>query len=66
MRGSLIFLRLLPCLILFFYETMKEHTGIGFAPYLYHAAQYNFTDYFGIEGGLLLSGLLVMSVQWRF
>lgn len=49
-----------------FYETVKDEIGIGFAPYIYHAVQYNFTDYFGVEGGLMLPGLLVMSVQWSF
>jgi len=49
-----------------FYETMKDHTGVGFAPYLYHAVQYNFVDYWGVEAGLMLPGILVMSMQWRF
>ena len=49
-----------------FYEEMKEITGVGFAPYLYHAFQYNVTDYFGVEAGLLLPGIVVMSMQWSF
>ena len=49
-----------------FYEDMKKHTGLAFAPYIYNAAQYNFTDYFGVEGGLILPGILIMSVQWSF
>jgi hypothetical protein len=49
-----------------FYNTMKNHTGIGFAPYLYHGGQYNVTDYWGIEAGLMLPGILIMSMQWRF
>lgn len=49
-----------------FYEEMKDATGVGFAPYIYHAAQYNFTDYFGVEGGLMLPGIIVMSIQWTF
>lgn len=49
-----------------FYEDMKDNIGVGFAPYIYHAAQYNFTDYFGVEGGLMLPGILVLSVQWSF
>ncbi len=49
-----------------FYQDMKDYTGVGFAPYIYHAAQYNFTDYFGVEGGLMLPGILIMSVQWSF
>jgi len=49
-----------------FYETVKSYTGIGFAPYIYYSAQYNFTDYWGLEGGLILPGILVMSMQWSF
>ncbi|WP_208380195.1 hypothetical protein [Psychromonas algarum] len=49
-----------------FYGKMKDKTGVGFAPYIYTAAQYNFTDYFGLEGGLMLPGILVMSMQWSF
>lgn len=49
-----------------FYNEMKDATGVGFAPYLYHAIQYNFTDYFGVEGGLLVPGIVVMSMQWSF
>ncbi|TEW52260.1 hypothetical protein E2R67_03875 [Psychromonas sp. RZ5] len=49
-----------------FYETMREHTGVAFAPYIYHAAQYNFTDYWGVEAGLMLPGIVVMSMQWSF
>lgn len=48
------------------YETMKEHTGVGFVPYIYHAAQYNFTDYFGMEAGIILPGIVVVSMQWSF
>lgn len=49
-----------------FYEEMKDATGVGFAPYLYHAVQYNFTDYFGVEGGIMLPGIVLMSMQWSF
>lgn len=49
-----------------FYKTAKEKTGIGFAPYIYHAAQYNFTDYFGLETGFILPGIIVVSMQWSF
>lgn len=48
------------------YHKLKEKTGIGFAPYIYHAVQYNFTDYFGVEGGVILPGILVVSIQWSF
>ncbi|GLS89220.1 hypothetical protein GCM10007916_02870 [Psychromonas marina] len=49
-----------------FYNTVKEKTGVGFAPYLYHAAQYNFTDYFALEAGFILPVIFVMSMQWSF
>ena len=49
-----------------FYETVNKYTGIAFAPYIYHAAQYNFTDYWGLEAGLMLPGIVVMSMQWSF
>ncbi|MDD9173674.1 MULTISPECIES: hypothetical protein [Aliivibrio] len=48
------------------YKTSKEKVGVAFAPYIYHAAQYNFTDYFGVEAGFILPGIIVMSMQWSF
>ncbi|MCV4626929.1 hypothetical protein OFC18_33160, partial [Escherichia coli] len=48
------------------YRTAKKITGIGFSPYLYHGLQYNFTDYFGVEGGIIVPAIFVMSVQWSF
>lgn len=48
------------------YRTAKNITGIGFSPYLYHGVQYNFTDYFGVESGIIFPSILVMSVQWSF
>ncbi|WP_413733265.1 hypothetical protein [Sodalis sp. RH20] len=48
------------------YNNFKKATGIGFAPYIYHAIQYNFTDYFGIETGIIIPTVLVISVQWSF
>ncbi len=41
-------------------------TGVGFSPYIYHGLQYNFTDYFGVEGGIILPAIFVMSIQWSF
>lgn len=49
-----------------FYKTSKEKTGVGFAPYIYHSAQYNFTDYFALEAGFILPLIFVMSAQWSF
>lgn len=36
------------------------------SPYIYHGLQYNFTDYFGIESGIILPAVFVISVQWSF
>lgn len=48
------------------YKTSKENTGVAFAPYIYHAAQYNFNEHIGVEAGFILPLILVMSVQWSF
>jgi len=48
------------------YHTAKKITGVGFAPYVYHGLQYNFTDYFGVESGIILPSIFVVSVQWSF
>ncbi|MDU2481227.1 MAG: hypothetical protein E7D34_25430 [Klebsiella sp.] len=48
------------------YRTAKKITGVGFSPYLYHGLQYNFTDYFGVEGGIIVPAIFVMSIQWSF
>lgn len=48
------------------YRTAKKLTGIGFSPYIYHAVQYNFTDRFAIEGGIILPTIFARSVQWSF
>jgi hypothetical protein len=44
----------------------QKITGVGFSPYLYHGLQYNFTDYFGVEGGIIVPAIFVMSIQWSF
>lgn len=48
------------------YEKFKDVTGVGFSPYIYHAVQYNFTSYFGIESGIILPSIFVVSAQWSF
>ncbi|WP_052282479.1 hypothetical protein [Kluyvera genomosp. 1] len=48
------------------YRTAKKITGIGFSPYIYHGLQYNFTDYFGVESGIILPSIFVVSMQWSF
>lgn len=48
------------------YNTAKKITGVGFAPYVYHGLQYNFTNNFGIEGGIILPTIFTMSMSWSF
>lgn len=48
------------------YRTAKDRVGVAAVPYVYHAAQYNFNDHFGVEAGFILPFILVMSVQWSF
>jgi hypothetical protein len=48
------------------YHSFRNITGIGFAPYIYHAVQYNFTDYFGVESGIIFPSVFAISLQWSF
>ena len=48
------------------YKDFKDATGIGFSPYIYHGFQYNFTDYFGVESGIILPTVFVVGIQWSF
>ncbi len=48
------------------YHTARKITGVGFSPYIYHGLQYNFTDYFGLESGIILPSIFVVSMQWSF
>ncbi len=48
------------------YHSFKNATGVGFAPYIYHAVQYNFTDYFSVDSGIIFPTVFVISVQWSF
>lgn len=48
------------------YRTAKKMTGVGFSPYIYHGVQYNFTNYFGVESGIIIPSIFVVSMQWRF
>lgn len=47
------------------YKDFKDATGIGFSPYIYHAIQYNFTDYFAVESGIIIPSVFVISIQWE-
>lgn len=48
------------------YNDFRKATGIGWSPYIYHAIQYNFTDFFAIESGIILPSVFVVSVHWSF
>jgi hypothetical protein len=49
-----------------FYQDMKRATGIGFAPYIYHGVKYDVNSYVSVRSGILLPGIVVMSLQLRF
>jgi hypothetical protein len=48
------------------YKRIEELTGIGFAPYIYHGISYDITSIMSFEAGLILPGLAVASIQWKF
>ena len=48
------------------YKDFKDATGIGFSPYIYHAIQYSFTNYFAVESGIIIPSVFVISIQWSF
>ena len=48
------------------YHDFKKATGIGFSPYIYHGFQYNFTSYFGIDVGIIIPSVFVITAQWSF
>lgn len=48
------------------YKNIKDATGIGFAPYIYHALQYSINENTSVEGGIILPGIVIFSVQLHF
>lgn len=46
------------------YNSFKKITGVGFAPYIYHAVEYRFTDYFSVESGVIFPAVFVVSLHW--
>ena len=48
------------------YHDFKKVTGVGFSPYIYHGLQYNFTSCFGMDVGLIIPSVFVITVQWSF
>ena len=49
-----------------YYHKIEKATGIGFAPYIYHGIEYDLNPYASIEYGIILPGILVLSLQWHF
>jgi hypothetical protein len=49
-----------------FYQDLKNATGVGFAPYIYHGVKYNLTPHVSLRSGILLPGIVVLSLQLRF
>ncbi len=48
------------------YHDFQKVTGIGFSPYIYHGFQYNFTSYFGMDVGIIIPSVFVITAQWSF
>lgn len=48
------------------YNIFKKHTGIGFAPYLYHGIKYDIFPFVSIEAGLILPGIVATTMRWQF
>ncbi len=48
------------------YHDFKKATGIGFSPYIFHGFQYNFTSYFGLETGIIIPSVFVVTAHWSF
>lgn len=48
------------------YKNIKDVTGAGFAPYIYHALQYNINDNTSVEGGVILPGIVIFTFQLHF
>ncbi|WP_413722275.1 hypothetical protein [Sodalis sp. RH23] len=49
-----------------FYQDIKRATGIGFAPYIYHGVKYDVNSHVSVRSGILLPGIVIMSLQLRF
>lgn len=48
------------------YRTFKNHTGVGFAPYIYHGIRFNATKNLSINSGIILPGLFASTIEFRF
>jgi hypothetical protein len=48
------------------YHAIERATGIGFAPYIYHGIEYDINKHASLEGGVILPGIIVFTMQWHF
>ena len=48
------------------YKSFKNITSVGFAPYLYHGITYNITDIVNLDFGIILPGIFVSTIGWKF
>ena len=48
------------------YKKFKNITGVGFAPYLYHGIEYDINKIISLDLGIILPGILVASLGWKF
>ncbi len=48
------------------YQTIKEQTGLGFAPFIYHGLQFDMTSYISLDVGLMLPSIMFVSLQYNF
>lgn len=48
------------------YKTLKEKSGIAFAPYIYHGLEYDISSNISLEGGVILPGLVLLNIQFHF
>ena len=49
-----------------FYNGVREATGIGFIPFIYHDIEYDFTPYLSLETGVIFPAILAITLQWHF
>ena len=48
------------------YKKIDRVVGIGFAPYFYHGFEYDLNPNASLEAGVILPGIVVLTVQWHF
>ena len=48
------------------YQSIKDETGLGFAPFIYHGLQFDMTRHISLDAGLMLPSILFVSLQYNF